>query len=256
MAMNFFRELLFQKRIKDLQEKINAPVRGLHIEGDHSYLATCSELKEILARRVDPILSAEGYAYDGAYQWIGPWESDHSRRIIKASLLKGAGVIFMWGRCYDFIPVLSNDRKSYRYQRTDKSAGLQMFPRPTDLHSAPIPEMKGVPQEFSLFGPDLADVERRTFDAFIQTKPLWETWFGLTEGYEAAIAELDRQINYGYSINWPPPAYVKAFLLAATEGADAGLAALNDYFSDSEHLQPTPEVQDKIRAKLLTLQKL
>ncbi|MBQ3569473.1 MAG: hypothetical protein IJA20_02245 [Methanocorpusculum sp.] len=254
--MNFLKELLFQKRIKDLQKKINAPVRGLHIEGDHSYLATYTELKKILARRVDPILSAEGYSYDGAYQWIGPWENDHSRRIIKTSLLKGAGVIYMWGRCYDFIPVISNDGKSYRYQRTDKSAGLQMFPRPTDLHAAPIPEMKGVPKEFSLFGPDLADVERRTFDAFIETKPLWETWFGLTEGYEAAIAELDRQINYGYSVNWPAVAYVKAFLLAVHEGPDIGLEALNTYFQDEYYTPPAEDMQDKIRAKLLSLPKL
>ena len=81
------------------------------------------QLKNLLATVIAPELS--GFTYNDAYFWYSPWK-DHCRKVIQVYPLKGASYIFLWGLCFDFLPVFG-EAGGYRYQRTDKSVGLHLF---------------------------------------------------------------------------------------------------------------------------------
>ena len=63
-----------------LAAAFHAPVRGVRA-APSEYLASDTELKALLARRIAPEMEAEGCTYDGQYTWYGPWEG-HSRRVV------------------------------------------------------------------------------------------------------------------------------------------------------------------------------
>ena len=209
-------------------------------ERSYDMLATNTQLKELLERRISPVLEAEGYRYDGAYQWIGPWEG-HARRVVHVRLLKGAGGEFAFGWCFDFVPVLQNDGRGYRYQRTEKSAGLQLFVWTRDLISPKGAE--GRSYQFSLFGRDLEDVERLLLQVFERSKPLGDAWFSASQGAERCLAMAGEQSRQTLN-HWPAPEYIRAFLLSASGREEEGLRALNDWFAQD------PQIADALREKL------
>lgn len=226
--------------LKKLQRAIPAPVQPVRIDWSHRYLATNTQLKELLARRISPILEAEGYQYDDEYRWIRPWEN-HSRRVIQVRLLKGAGGEFAWGWCFDFVPVPQNACKGYRFQRTDKSADLQLFSWTRDLLSQK--EIDSQEYQFSLFGADLNNVEERLSQVFQRSKLLGDAWFCATQSPELLLAEAMKQ-SQTKNYHWPAPAYVAAFLLSALGRPEEGLQRLGIWF-DRE-----PQISDELKAKL------
>ena len=231
--------------LKKLRQTVPAPVRHVKADWSHDFLATNTQLKELLARRVSPILEGEGYVYDGQYRWIGPWEN-HSRRVVQVRLLKGAGGEFAWGYCFDFIPVPQNGWKGYRYQRTDKSADLQLFVWTRDLLFRE--EIESREYQFSLFGAGPADVERRLIQVFQRSKALGDAWFQASRGPESLLAEAVRQ-SREKNYHWPVPAYIEAFLLSALGRPEEGLEALNPRFFAREPQIPE-ELREKLRGKL------
>lgn len=173
--------------------------------GAYDFLATYPQLKELLAARISPELP--GFSYDGGYLWYSPWE-DHCRKVVRVYLLKGAGAIFQWGLCFDFLPVVNGEGRNIHYQRTDKSVGLQLFCWPPG-HWGPGP---GRSCRFSLFGRDLEAVERRLMEAFREAQLLFEPWFDRCGSLPGALAEARRQMeDPAVRMNWPVPGYVLAF---------------------------------------------
>jgi len=216
----------------------------------YAYLATNAELKEILARRITPLMEKAGYTCDGQYTWFSPWEG-HSRQVVRVYLLKGASAMFQWGRCFDFLPVPSGSWTAIRYQRTDRSVGMQLFTWP-EGHWTRNPRRTGY---FSQFGADLRDVERQVWTAFQEARPAWEAWFRETAGLEASLREAERQSAETFNINWPRPQYVRAFLLAALGRQAEGAEALEAYFCMEAAQDGTgisPEIREKLRKKLLS----
>lgn len=210
----------------------------------YDFLATNTQLKELLVRRISPALEAEGYQYNGEYQWIGPWEN-HSRRVIRVRLLKGAGGEFAWGWCFDFIPVPNGNGKGYHYERTDKSADLQLFVWSRDLISKS--EINSRAYEFSLFGADLADVEQRLIQVFQRSKSLGDTWFRVSQGSDSLLAEAVRQSRQN-NCHSPTPTYIKAFLLSALGQTDEGMQELDAAFAKEYRI--SEELQKKLCKKL------
>ena len=215
--------------------------------GGYDLLATNTQLKELLAKAVTPQLP--GFSYDGGYLWYGPWE-DHCRKVVRVYLLKGAGAIFQWGLCFDFLPVINGEGRALHYQRTVKSVGLQLFCWPPD-HWEPTPGRPSTrPCRFSLFGRDMEDVEGRLLAAFREAQLLFEPWFDRCGSLSGALAEVQRQTeDPGSRMNWPRPGYVLAFLLAANGRREEGLAALEAYL-DREGAAWPAETKDKLRKKL------
>ena len=228
--------------LKKLQPSLPGSVQSAEI--NRGFLATNTQLKELLARWISPFLGAEGFQYDGEYRWIGPWEN-HSRRVVQVRLLKGAGGEFAWGHCFDFIPVPNNNFNGYHYQRTDKNAGLQLFVWTRDLISPA--EINSRTYQFSLFGDGLAAVEQRLFQVFQRSNPLGSAWFCAVQGPESLLAEAIRQSWIKY-YHWPAPAYIKAFLLSALGQADKGAEELDAWLS--EERQIPPELRKKLLKKL------
>lgn len=256
--MNIWQRLRLALHIQTLRSQLHTTVRAVVPSdfGCSDFLATHTQLKKILARRISPELEAEGYFYDGRYLWYGPWE-ERCRKVVRVGLSKGAGAVFMWGLCFDFLPVFGWDGKkvcNIHYQRTDKAVDLQLFTTPP-THS-PLGRKPSVfPCRFSLFGKDLEDVEAQTVRAFQEARPLFGDWFQETAGLSGALEEAKRQAADPYNCNWPAPGYVLAFLLAASgQGAEAS-AALETYFARWEEHSGVfpPDERAKLEQKLRTL---
>lgn len=196
-----------------LAAALHAPVRSIAVTPSE-YLATNAELKEMLARRITPEMEAVGYTYNGACTWCGPWE-DHGRRVVEARLVKGAGACFVWGRCFDFLPVLSGNLRSLRYMRTDKTVGRQ------------------------LMGPS------RTWD---------ETFSLLTGGPERLEAERQRDNPYSSwpAPNYVRAFLLAA--LGRKQEAEAGMEAELDRMAAGSGPEPPPEVRAKLLSKLRELE--
>ena len=219
-----------------LTAALHTPVRSVRA-APSEYLASDTELKAILARRIAPELEAADFTYDGAYTWYGPWE-DHSRRVVEARRLKGAGVCFVWGRCFDFLPVLAGDGKRLRYMRTDKAVGRQL-----------MGPCRTWDESFSLLTDGPERLEADAAAALRRDKPLWEAWFRETEGLAACLREAERQRDNPCS-SWPTPDYVRAFLLAALGRKQEGMAVMEAEL-DRMATGGGPEVPGEVREKLL-----
>ena len=226
-----------------LNAALHAPVRSVRA-APSEYLASDTELKAILARRIAPEIESEGYTYDGQYTWYGPWEG-YSRQVVEARRLKGAGVCFVWGRCFDFLPVLAGNGKRLRYMRTDKTMGRQL-----------MGPCRAWGESFSLLATGPEELEADATAAFLRDKPLWEAWFRETKGLPACLREAERQRDNPYS-SWPTPDYVRAFLLAALgrkQEAMAAMAAELDRMAAEGGPEPPPEVREKLMNKLRELE--
>jgi len=203
------------------------------------------QLKSLLATAITPKLPE--FTYNGAYFWYSPWE-DHCRRVIQVYPLKGASAIFLWGLCFDFLPVFG-ESKSLRYQRTDKSVGLHLFCWPPD-HWVSI-SGQGISCRFSRFGQSSREVETRLLHAFYEAQELFAPWFQNCCNLHNALMEAKRQrTDPNSQYNWPSPDYVTAFLFAANGDTQTGVKILDEFWL--QHGQDFPDVlYNKLRTKLL-----
>ena len=159
--------------------------------------------------------------------------------MVEARRLKGAGVCFVWGRCFDFLPVLAGDGKRLRYMRMDKAVGRQL-----------MGPCRTWDESFSLLTDGPERLEADAAAALRRDKPLWEAWFRETEGLAACLREAERQRDNPYS-SWPTPDYVRAFLLAALGRKQAGMAVMEAEL-DRMATGGGPEVPGVVGEKLLT----
>ena len=201
-----------------LAAAFHAPVRGVRA-APSEYLASDTELKALLARRIAPELEARH--------------------------LKGAGVCFVWGRCFDFLPVLTGDGKRLRYMRTDKTVGRQL-----------MGPCRAWGESFSLLATGPEELEADASVVFLRDKPLWEAWFRETKGLPACLREAERQRDNPYS-SWPTLDYVRAFLLAALGQKQEGMAVMEaelDRRAAGGGPEPPPEVREELMNKLRELE--
>ena len=203
------------------------------------------QLKNLLATAVAPKLS--GFAYDNAYLQYSPW-NNHCRKVIQVYPLKGASYIFLWGLCFDFLPVFG-EAGSYRYQRMDKSVGLHLFCWPPG-HWDSASE-KSVSCRFRRFGKNPVDVESHLLKAFHEVQGLFVPWFQNCSDLQSALTEARRQCTDPVSQhNWPSPHYVTAFLLAANGNAQTGMKVLDEFWIQNGSRFPMA-LYDKLKKKLL-----
>ena len=203
------------------------------------------QLKNLLATAVAPELS--GFTYNDAYLWYSPW-NDHCRKVIQVYPLKGTSYIFMWGLCFDFLPVFG-ETGSYRYQRTDKSVGLHLFCWPPGHWDSASGQ--SVSCRFRRFGKNPDDVESRLFKAFHEAQELFVPWFQNCSDLQSALTEAKRQCTDPVSQHhWPSPHYVTAFLLAANGNAQTGMKVLDEFWVQYGSRYPMA-LHDKLKKKLL-----
>lgn len=204
------------------------------------------QLKSFLAAVITPKLP--DFTYNGAYLWYSPWE-DHCRRVIQVYPLKGASYIFLWGLCFDFLPVFGASG-GLRYQRTDKSVGLQLFCWPPG-HWSPVLGQHDFCR-FSRFGQTPREVEDQLLQAFYEAQELFVPWFQNCNNLHNALVEAKRQCtDLDSQHNWPSPDYVTAFLLAANGDTQVGVKILNEFWL--QQCQGLPDhLYNKLRGKLLT----
>lgn len=209
------------------------------------YEMPAHQLKELLAANITPELP--GFTYNGTYIWYAPWK-DHCRKVIRVYPLKGCSAVFLWGLCFDFLPVFSSGGY-LRYQRTDKSVGLHLFCWPPG-HWNPVPK-QSVSCRFSRFGRNPKDVKAQVLQAFHEAQGLFVPWFQSCCDLPGALAEARRQCTDPDSrLNRPAPDYVYAFLLAANGDVQAGMEALEMYWKCQLGQDFPVTLYDKLRARL------
>lgn len=204
-----------------------------------------TQLKPLLATILTPELP--GFTHNDAYRWYSPWK-DHCRKVVQVNPLKGASYIFMWGLCFDFLPVFSGSG-NYHYQRTDKSVGLHLFCWPPGYWFSTSGQ--SISCRFSRFGQTPEDVESRLLQAFHEAQGLFVPWFLNCCDLHSALTEAMRQRTDPASRhNWPSPDYVTAFLSAANGDAHTGTKVLDEFWIQNCSRFPLA-LHDKLKEKLL-----
>ena len=203
------------------------------------------QLKTLLAA----ILTSElpDFTHNGAYLWYSPWK-DHCRKVVQVYPLKGFSYIFMWGLCFDFLPVFGESGNCH-YQRTDKSVGLHLFCWPPGHWSSASEQRLSC--RFSRCGQNPEYVESRLLQAFHESQGLFVPWFQNCCDLHSALTEAMRQRTDPVSRhNWPSPDYVAAFLLAANGDVHTGMKVLDEFWLQNGSRFPLA-LHDKLKKKLL-----
>ena len=184
------------------------------------------QLKEVLNEVITSKLESAGFVYDGEHSWYTPWDN-HMRKIVTASLMKGYAIL-SWGIVFDFLPILSEDKRAYDTSNRKINRHLYTYPQPFIDCKVPCKEHE-IPQASVA---SLDAVKKQTAKAFKYSKKDIFNWFSKVTTLEVALTEIERQISYGKYYNFGKPfrLYVRAFLLAATGHYDESRKALDDYF--------------------------
>lgn len=204
-------------------------------------------LKKILNNRVSPSLLEIGLEWNGKNQWIGASENG-IRKILKFQVGKGLMGTFVWGMCFDFLPILSGKR--IVYQRTLKSAKPQLFE-----FSAAIDNFQSNKSDLengiaTTWGERQCDKSIKLL--FKKRKDEIFNWLDLGSTVNGSLTIANRQMsNENYDIHWPNPKYVAAYLNAKNGNKKLGIELLEEI--QSNRLKLENEIFEKIKKRLIEL---
>ncbi|MCK0109005.1 hypothetical protein MWU58_06855 [Flavobacteriaceae bacterium S0825] len=204
-------------------------------------------LKSILNNVVSPIMKEINLEWNNNYQWIGPLENG-MRKVVCYQVGKGLMGIFIWGICYEFLPMLSGKR--IITHRTFKSARLQLFENSVATND---------------FQNDKSDIENgisttwgkkqceKSIKLLIsKTKDDIYDWLDQASTIEGSLIISNQQIlSEDYNLHWPNPKYIAAFLYAKKGHKEKGLAFLKEI--QNERLNLEKDLFSKIEKRLVEL---
>lgn len=213
----------------------------------HPEPVSAEVLKSVLNEYVTPIVSVIGLEWDGKNQWIGPSENG-IRKVLKHQVGKGLMGTFIWGMCYDFLPMVSG--KKIVLQRTFQSARPQLFQFSTttnDFLNGKSDLQNGVT---STWGEK--ECRKSTSKLFLKRKNEIFEWLESGKTLNGSIEIARKQItDKNYDTHWPNPKYVISFLYAKKGDKEKGTSMLLEI--EKERPSFEPELFDKLKQRLTNL---
>lgn len=213
----------------------------------HPEPVSAETLRAILHEVVSPHTSKIGLEWNGKNQWIGPSENG-IRKVLKHQVGKGLMGTFIWGMCYDFLPMVSSKR--IVIQRTFKSARPQLF------------QSSATTSNFLNNKSDLDNGVASTWGKktcrksvsrlFDKRKNEIFSWLEKGATIDGSIKIATNQISKKeYNIHWPNPKYVCAFLHAKNGDKEKGLEMLLEI--EQERPSFELEIFEKLKKRLIEL---
>lgn len=142
--------------------------------------------------------------------WFSDFDEFGLKNVIRFQLTKGLGAVFVFGKCFNFVPTISTSGRLIRH-RTDKSTTLHLFDYSNDIKSKKLLGKKRRCEinllNQNLFINDLDFLKKNGID-FIND------WFKINQNVEQCIQTSLEQISLKghYLLHSPNQLYVLAFL--------------------------------------------
>lgn len=204
-------------------------------------------LREILVEYISPEVSKIGLEWNGKNQWIGPSENG-IRKILKHQVGKGLMGTFIWGMCYDFLPMVSGKR--IVLQRTFKSARPQLFQFSTTTDNFLNKKSDLENGVTTTWGEK--ECRKSISRLFEKRKNEIFEWLEKGKTIEGSIQIALNQIsNKDYNTHWPHPKYVASFLFAKNGDKTKGMELLMEI--ENERPSFEPETFEKLKKRLLEI---
>jgi len=222
--------------------KFNYPLFKKHPEP-----VSAETLRLILNEHITPQVKEIRLEWDGKNQWIGPLENG-VRKVLKHQVGKGLMGTFIWGMCYDFLPMVSGKR--IVFQKTFKSARPQLFQSSALTNNFLIEKTYLENGVTSTWGEK--ECRKSVSKLFNKRKVEIFNWLekGITIEGSTHIASDQLEENI-YHTHWPNPKYVLSFLYSEKGDKKKGMQLLVEI--ENERPSFEPEVFEKIKERLMLL---
>lgn len=166
------------------------------------------------------------------------------------SLQKGLGAVFIFGKCFDFLPTVSDSQK-LKNHKTSKSTNVHLFD-----WSDSIKVKKNLFFNKQLKISVINKTQLAKDLEIFASKGVEEiqNWFDNNKSIESCIDTCLDQISKGneYSLHSPNQAYILSFLFAKIGDKEKADFYFDKYLKD-RYIKLNPDIQYEIRNKLNTL---
>jgi len=213
----------------------------------HPEPVSAETLRSVLIEYISPEVSKIGLEWNGKNQWIGPSE-DGIRKVLKHQVGKGLMGTFIWGMCYDFLPMVSGKR--IVLQRTFKSARPQLFQSSATTDNFLNKKSDLENGVTSTWGEK--ECRKSISKLFDKRKSEIFEWLEKGKTLDGSIEIVRSQFdNKVYNTHWPNPKYVASFLLAKKGDRTKGMEMLMEI--ENERPSFELEVFEKLKKRLMEL---
>ena len=204
-------------------------------------------LRDVLNDYVSPIVFEIGLEWNGKSKWIGPSENG-IRKVLKHKKGKELMGCFVWGMCYDFLPMVSG--KKIVLQRTFKSSKPQLYKSSTttnDFLNGKSDLENGVT---STWGEK--ECRKSISNLILKRKNEIFEWYENGATIEGSLNIANKQIgNKNYDNHRPNPKYVASFLYAKMGDKEKGIQLLNELQKGIQSFDP--KIFEKLKKRLIKL---
>lgn len=182
--------------------------------------------------------------------WFSEFDKNGIKNVVRFQLSKGLGAIFVFGKCFDFLPTISNSQK-LKNHKTSKSTTVHLFD-----WSDSIEVKKNLIFKKQL---KISVINKKQLDKDLEIfakKGIEEinNWFDKNKSIDSCIDTCLKQISRGnqYSLHYPNQVYVLSFLFAKIGDKEKADFYFDKYLKD-RYEKLNPETQNQITEKLNTL---
>lgn len=182
--------------------------------------------------------------------WFSDFDNKGLKNVVRFQLTKGLGAVFVFGKCFTFLPTISSSKKLINH-KTDKSTTVHLFD-----HSDSLMVRNIFRQQKPL---RLSIINHSTFskdlDNFVQHGiEQIKNWFDINQSIEDCINTALNQLSAGeqYSLHSPNQNYILSFLYSEIGKEEEAKKHLNK-FIERRYNMLNKEIESKIREKIKTL---
>lgn len=182
--------------------------------------------------------------------WFSDFDNNGLKSVVRFQLTKGLGAVFVFGKCFEFLPTISNSHKLINH-KTDKSTTLHLF----DYTDSIIIRPKfGKPRQLLISVTNKSDFSKG-LDLFLKFGlDKIKSWFEANQTIENCIETGLKQlsVNEQYSLHSPNQNYVLSYLYSK-QGKPNEANAYLEKFLEERYDMLNEEIETKIRERIHTL---
>ena len=171
------------------------------------------EIDKLIKIKLDKTFEAIGLANKlNDRIWFSDFDDSGQKNVVHFQLTKGLGAVFIFGKCFNFVPIISGTEK-LTYHKTDKSTTVHLF---DSSDSIQIRSLFGKKKPLQLTLINQSEFSK-SLDVFIRYGLIAiKQWFDNNPSIEDCIKTCLQQISLGenYLLHNPSQDYLISFLSA------------------------------------------
>ncbi|RZN81030.1 MAG: hypothetical protein EVB11_10735 [Winogradskyella sp.] len=204
-----------------------------------------AEIDTILIDKIDSSFTKIGLNKKlGNRIWFSDFDSEGTKNVIRFQLSKGLGAVFIFGKCFSFLPTISNNSRFINH-KTDKSTELHLFDYSSHIYSNSLISKKSL--EISIINQN--EFKNGISNMFKFGVEYIDEWFNNNNTISNCLSTAENQLktNDEYSTHFPDQNYVLSFLYNQLGDKENTELYLNKFLN---HRACSDELEFKIRSKL------